>query len=315
MELELERAVTAEPVPVAPPRLYKFADCATQAYLGIVALIVLILHDQRLPAWPLLVVAHAVTMVAVHLLIVAQAARPENRLLTFLRLLYPLLFITVLYQETGWVNLLVTGMYHDHAIIALEGRIFGYQPIVRFMEALPYRGVAELLYFAYFSYYSLVIGTAFALFVIDRRQCLRYVSVISLIFFVCYLAFIIAPVLGPKAILIPRYAQAVGIDYPVPPVPPGVEAAISYRVMSVIHSNLQVIGAAFPSSHVAVSLGVLYFAWLSFRRMRWVILVLVTLLALSTVYCRYHYAVDVFGGIIVAAAVIPLGEWLYRRYS
>jgi membrane-associated phospholipid phosphatase len=254
-------------------------------------------------------------MIAIHVLLVARAARPKNPLLTFARLSYPLFLIFWLYQETGLVNLFITGMYHDQVFIALEESIFGYHPVVRFMEALPYRGVAELLYLAYFSYYSLVVGVAFALYAMDRKQYFRYASVISLIFFVCYLAFIIAPVLGPKAILIPEYAEAVGIDYHVPPVPPGVEVALFYRIMSVVHSNMQVIGAAFPSSHVAVSLGVLYFAWISFRRVRYLILLAVTLLAISTVYCRYHYAVDVFGGIIIAAAVIPLGKWLSVRES
>jgi membrane-associated phospholipid phosphatase len=83
--------------------------------------------------------------------------------------------------------------------------------------------------------------------------------------------------------------------------------------MNFIHPNYQVIGAAFPSSHVAVSVGVAYFVWVYLPRARYLIAIDVFLLALATVYCRYHYAVDVFGGLLVAAAMIPLGEWMYRR--
>jgi len=313
MAVDLKKSEEAVPLIATRRRRYRFVDYATQGYLGVVALIVLVLHGDRFPAWPVLVGIHVAVMVAAHLLILVHSRMPDNLWLTFARSFYPLLLIIWLYQETGMVNLLITGGYHDHLFIALEERIFGYQPIVRFMEALPYRGVAEVLYFSYFSYYSLVAGVGFALFAVDRERCLRYVSVVSFVFFVCYLLFIIAPVLGPKAILIPRYAQAVGIVYHVPPVPPGVESAFFYHIMSVIHSSMQVIGAAFPSSHVAVSLTSLYFAWISFQRGRYVILVMVSLLCLSTVYCRYHYAVDVFGGIIVAAGLIPFGEWLYRR--
>ena len=40
-----------------------------------------------------------------------------------------------------------------------------------------------------------------------------------------------------------------------------------------------------------------------------------TLLCLSTVYCRYHYVVDVLAGLVTAAVVIPLCNWLYFRFS
>jgi membrane-associated phospholipid phosphatase len=39
----------------------------------------------------------------------------------------------------------------------------------------------------------------------------------------------------------------------------------------------------------------------------------VVALCFSTVYCRYHYAVDVPAGVLTAAIFIPLGETLYRR--
>jgi membrane-associated phospholipid phosphatase len=33
----------------------------------------------------------------------------------------------------------------------------------------------------------------------------------------------------------------------------------------------------------------------------------------ATVYCRRHYLVDVFAGMLTAALLIPLGELLYRK--
>jgi membrane-associated phospholipid phosphatase len=35
------------------------------------------------------------------------------------------------------------------------------------------------------------------------------------------------------------------------------------------------------------------------------------LLIFSTMYCRYHYLVDVIAGIVLAFATVPLGERLY----
>ena len=57
--------------------------------------------------------------------------------------------------------------------------------------------------------------------------------------------------------------------------------------------------------------------WFSFRylpRIHFAHLVMVLLLCLSTVYCRYHYVVDVLAGIATAAVLVPLGNWLYFHF-
>jgi membrane-associated phospholipid phosphatase len=64
---------------------------------------------------------------------------------------------------------------------------------------------------------------------------------------------------------------------------------------------------------VAVALCTLYFSWRYVRKVRWIHLLVVILLCAATVYCRYHYLVDVFAGTLTAALLIPFGEWLYRK--
>ena len=293
---------------------YTFIDYLMQGYLGFVGLIALLLHGDRFEQWPLIVGGHAVSMLAIHFLIRLYAAYPKNRILDFLRTLYPLIAVAVLYRETGMVNQLITGTFHDGFFVALEQRVFGFQPVVRFMETMPARVVAEVLYFAYFSYYSLVVLVGIVLYVKDRREVFHYISVVSFVFYSCYLVFIIFPVLGPTAIQLPGYAEQVGFSYDIPPIPASVSSAWFYRLMKVIHGEYQVIGAAFPSSHVAVSTVAAYFAWLYLRRVRYLIALDVFLLALATVYCRYHYAVDSIAGILVAAALIPIGNRLFQRF-
>jgi membrane-associated phospholipid phosphatase len=313
MATNLRRAVS-DAVPKIDTRRYTFIDYAMQAYLGIVGLLVLFLHGDRIDQWQLVVAAHAAGMIGIHVLISVYAAHPHIRVLDFLRISYPLVLVSVLYRETGLVNQLITGTYHDGVFVALEEQIFGFQPVVRFMETLPSRIVAEVLYMAYFSYYLLVATIGIALYIKDRQQVFHYVSVVSFVFYACYLIFVVFPVLGPTAIQLPGYAELVGFSYDIQPVPPTVESAAFYKLMTLIHGNYQVIGAAFPSSHVAVSVTAAYFAWRYLRRVRYLIAFDVSLLALATVYCRYHYAVDVIGGLITVAILIPLGEWLYRRF-
>jgi len=57
---------------------------------------------------------------------------------------------------------------------------------------------------------------------------------------------------------------------------------------------------AFPSVHLAASLYLLLFDWRHWRRRFWWVLAPCLLLAFSTVYLRFHYAVDLLAGGVVA---------------
>ena len=61
-------------------------------------------------------------------------------------------------------------------------------------------------------------------------------------------------------------------------------------------------GAALPSSHVAVALCTVFFSFRYLRRIRYVHLAVAVLLCLATVYCRYHYVVDVLAGLLMVSA-------------
>jgi membrane-associated phospholipid phosphatase len=80
-----------------------------------------------------------------------------------------------------------------------------------------------------------------------------------------------------------------------------------------IHENGALLGAAFPSSHVAASAIPWYYTWRWYPRHRWWMTTLFVLLCMSTVYCRYHYVVDVLAGLLLAALVLVFGQFLGDR--
>ncbi len=209
--------------------------------------------------------------------------------------------------------------YLDTSVIRLEQALFGLQPSLAFMDGLPYLAVSEVLYAAYFSYYIMIAGVGLALFARDRRQFFHYVSVVSFVFYVCYTLYIFLPVMGPRAFFrdiegysLPEQVQALA---GAPSYPVAIQAGIFYRLMAFIYRYFEAPGAAFPSSHVAVALTTLYFSFLYLPRIRHPHLVVVILLCLATIYCRYHYAVDVLAGGLTAALLVPLANALYRRYG
>ena len=88
-----------------------------------------------------------------------------------------------------------------------------------------------------------------------------------------------------------------------------------FKLMHWLYDVFEPPGAAFPSSHVVVALCTLYFSFRYLRRIRFIHLAVVVLLCLATVYCRYHYVVDVLAGAITAAVLVPTGNWLYFKYE
>lgn len=297
---------------------YTFVDYATQGYTALVAVIILMLHGDAVPGWGWFVGTHLFCLGLVHALIVSSAARPANKVLDFLRHFYPVLLYTAFYSETGMLNQMAHTGYFDGMLFKLEHQLFGGQPSLRFMLAFPQRWVAEVFYFSYFSYYLMIIGVGLALFLRERRQFYHYVSVVSVVFYVCYLTYIFVPVIGPRI----GQRDMVPMELPseVPPmaewvIPATVQSSVFYRVMGFIYHHFETPGAAFPSSHVAIALVTVYFSFLYLRNIRWLHLVLVVLLCFATVYGRYHYVVDVIAGVLTTALMLPLGNWLYARFG
>ena len=311
-------AESSAPLPRRFFRHYAFIDYATQIYIALVAMIILVGHSPRVPFWPTMLLAHAAGFVLIHLMIQLYARLPANFLFDFLRHYYPILCYGAFYYETGLLNQMLYTGYLDPYFLRFEEWLFGWQPGLEFMERCPSRLLSEILYAAYFSYYLMIGGVGLALLLRDRRQFAHFISVVSFVFYICYLIYIFTPVVGPRIL-----SQGV-VTTPLPPdvvpatppaVPPSVGAGVFFQIMALIYERFETPGAAFPSSHVAVALCTVYFSFLYLRPIRWAHLAVALLLCLSTVYGRYHYAVDVVGGALTAALLIPLGNWLFFKFQ
>ena len=221
-----------------------------------------------------------------------------------------------LYRESEQLNLMFVDNYLDPVFIALEELIFGFQPAVVFMNAFPHLLVSEFFYMSYFSYYVMIAGVGLTLYFGKREEFWHYLAVLSFVFYGCFLAFIFLPVAGPPAFYmdIPRYLGQQQLPYYPLEFPPSVTSGPFFHLMGFLYRTFESGGGAFPSSHVAAALCVVFLSWRTLPRARYLILAATVALSFATVYCRYHYAVDVFAGAATAGVLIPLGERLYRRY-
>lgn len=292
-------------------------DWATQSLLGGVALLMVLYRHQAPPIWPWVVAGHLVLMAIVHGLVSTVARGTTNPVVRFLREGYPILFYTLFFRETELVNLTVGMPRLDPQFLMLEHRIFGTQPGVALMNALPHPWVSEVLYASYFSYYVMIAGLGLWLLWRNRAAFRHFISVVTLVFYGCYVFYMAVPVIGPRLLFRPTperdWYAATYVGLPVPGYPDAVQHGPFFHLMAFIYRHLEALSAAFPSSHVAVAVTTLWFSWRYVRPVRWFHAVAVGLLCVSTVYCHYHYAVDVPGGILAALVLIPLANWLYAR--
>jgi membrane-associated phospholipid phosphatase len=301
-------------------RNYTFVDYATQGYSAIVALFILCFHNHTVPHWQLLVLAHVVIFLIIQGLVNWQAKRPGIPALDFFRFFYPVPFYIWFFAETGWLNRMFVTEFIDPPIARLEQALFGGQPSVLFMHKLPYLIVSEVLYTAYFSYYLMIAGIGIALFIRNRKEFFHFVSVVSFIFYVCYLLYLFLPIAGPRTFFheFPDYkfppeiqALAVTDTYP-----DNVRSGPMFRVMAFIYRHFEAApGASLPSSHVAIALCTVWFSFRYLRSIRYLHLVMAVLLCLATVYAHYHYVLDMLTGVLTAVVLIPVANWLYARYG
>jgi membrane-associated phospholipid phosphatase len=62
-----------------------------------------------------------------------------------------------------------------------------------------------------------------------------------------------------------------------------------------------------------VAVLVLIVAYQRARDAFWWLLPVAIGLIVSTIYCRFHYVVDVVAGAVLAILAVPLGDWTYDR--
>ena len=215
---------------------------------------------------------------------------------------YPAAFIPFVFESLGPLIPAARGAARDDLLIAADRAIFGTDVTV-WLERFVTPFWVAFLYVAYSTYYFLPIVLGGYLWNRDVGEARRFIFTLSICFYVSYAGYFTIPAFGP------RTAQA---DlYTVPLESTAVARSISHTINELEHTKLDV----FPSGHTMITVVVLIVAWRRARKVFWWLLPVAVLLIFSTIYCRYHYVVDVLAGIVLAFATVPLGDRLYESLA
>jgi membrane-associated phospholipid phosphatase len=224
----------------------------------------------------------------------------------FIRWFYPFFFFLPIYKQIGCINRLWINFEWDAIFRNADQMFFGFQPASMWSKVWPQAWVSELFHFAYFTYYFQFAGLALILYYRKKRELEfhRFMAGIGMAFYVCNFAFLFFPALGPSSL--GNHVQGMVQSHP-----PEMPGYVFTAIMKWIY-QWEIPGGYFPSAHVALTTVTMLAAW-RHKLERMVLWPLGLLLIASTVYCGYHYAVDVCGGLGVGLlAYMAVCLWIGR---
>ena len=246
------------------------------------------------------------------------------RLTMLARVVLQLAMLSWWYPDTFELNRILPNL--DPWFATLDQRLFGCQPALLFAQMWSHPVFSELMYLGYSSYYFLVAVVTSYYFAKRYDEFLRTAYVIIASFFAFYVIFVVLPVTGPQF-----YYLAAGIDNIARGVfpnvgdyfmthdemltMPGYQDGPFYQFINVAHAAGERPTAAFPSSHVGITLVLLLLAWRSGSwRLFFCVLPFFLLMCLATVYIRAHYAIDVVAGIVSGTLFYVLLQYSWRFF-
>lgn len=227
------------------------------------------------------------------------ARKPGNSVAGFFRLFYVQAFYILYFTETIYLSQLISGgASFDPFFAELDRLLFGAEPAVLLPGLLG--GAAwftELMFFSYFFFYALITVGWWILFFRGRREAaVKALFITTASFTILYLWYLAFPVHGPK-----YYVPALhNLWYS------NFHGYFFTELMKSLFAHTNLAGAAFPSSHVAISVVALALNWKQNRFLIPLFLPMTALLFVSTVFLYAHYVVDVIAGLIAGGLLYVL---------
>jgi len=280
-------------------RLLKFrpADAVTIVFSLFLLVLTLFFFGKIPSAGSLVVVYSSLVLFQVVLI---NLGRSTKFFAIVYDLIFPVLSVLIIFDSLGLIVHNINPHDIDYLLIRLDYRIFDGYPTV-LLEKIVHPLLTDVLQTAYATYYFLPIILGLALWVKGKREIFeKSVFLILLCFYLSYIGYLLFPALGPRYTM--QHLQSKELH----------GFLISGPLQGMLNLLEGIKRDAFPSGHTGVALTVILLAYRYERTLfRW-LTVPVLLLIFATVYCRYHYVIDVICGIILTVVTIAAGEVYYQ---
>jgi membrane-associated phospholipid phosphatase len=269
-------------------KLQHWLDTVAACYFLLTTTIVWF-HRSQLPGWRFYLFAHLAAAAAIWMLRKLRLGRLPPAV-QFLRDWYPAILFPVLYKEVERFAFAFGDWKLTESIQRLEVTLFHGHPSLYASRLYPWMPLSEYLHFCYFAYLLLlpVVGGLWY-FNGRRRDFYELLLLVSTTIFTSYVFYMSYPVDSPFYLF--ECLEA--------PLTKG----FFYQLAHFFSERGGARGGAFPSTHVSVSLVIWLVVWQRQRRLAWLLVPVIAGLVAATVYGRFHYALDVLAGFVVAVVI------------
>ena len=229
---------------------------------------------------------------------------------------YPVPMIFFIFKE---VHVIIQSQVRndwDNTLIGIDRAIFGTDPTVwltKFSSPL----LTEILQIAYASYYIIMLAVGIELYLRKEQQKFSFsIFIIVYGFVLSYIGYLTFPAVGPRFTLHDFYSMNSTL--------PGLWITNTIRDLintgeSISKNAINAYTIAqrdvFPSGHTQMTLISIYLSHSYKLKVRYLIYIFGTLLIVSTVYLRYHYVIDVLGGVVFMWLTLWSGPKLLRWWE
>ena len=227
--------------------------------------------------------------------------------------LIPLVFIT--YKELYFMIRPIRIVDFDQALINIDRWLFGFDVTVE-LAAISVPLLTEILQIVYSTFFFLPIILGIELMKKGRIKALKF-SLFSVVygFFLSYIGYILVPAIGPRFTL--HDFELINTELPGLLLTNFLREAINAGEAireSTLNPAEIVARDVFPSGHTQITLIIMYLSVKLKTVTRWFFIPNGILLIFATVYLRYHYLIDLIGGIILMIFTMWSGYYLYNYW-
>ena len=221
----------------------------------------------------------------------------------FLLLIYPAIFLVIIFDSIHLVLPYINSNIYDKELYEIDRWLLGVNPTVwieRFIN--PY--LTEFMYILYFFYFPMPLIILGYLYLKKMYKELDKSLVFLLItYYGAYLLYFLVPALGPRFYPELVRQQTVSLD--------GLWLTDTIRdtISSLEHNKFD----AFPSLHAAITLTTVIIIARYRKKWLWFFIPVSTGIFISLIYCRYHYFIDIIGGVVWTLIAFVITEKYYDK--
>ncbi|MCI0450522.1 MAG: phosphatase PAP2 family protein [Chlorobi bacterium] len=237
----------------------------------------------------------------------------EKSFLKILRYWYGVAAILIIFKQVYFIVYSLKPSDWDLLFIKMDFIIFGVNPtqwVYRFENPI----LTEFLQIIYAYYYPMIVVFGLELYLWKRFKEYKYtIFIIFFSFYFSYLLYMIFPANGPRFHL--HDFSAISSELPGLFLTEYIREFLNFGESipsSVPNPQDYVQRDVMPSLHIITAFLIMYLSWKFNSKSFYFYLPYFLCMAAATIYLRYHYVVDIPGGLIVCVITILLGKLVYK---